>query len=117
MSFLDKLLGLGAKASYPSKYQLVERQIDPETIVSGVRVTDGPLTGMVFTVSPSVEIKESNGETSLKYSYVVQIPPKNFQDFDKDSDIVKNTVGDIIIDIISKNYKEEHDSTDFKSNS
>lgn len=106
-NFLSRFFGLN-KAPYAiPQYILVEKQINPELIVSGIKVTSGPLDGMVVTTSPTVEFKETpSGEIKVKFEYVVQIPPKD-KSFIKNNELIERVVGDIIIDIIEKDQNQD----------
>lgn len=113
---ISKIFNFNKKPVTKLDYQLVERQINPELIVSGVKVTSGPLAGLIFTTSPTVSFKEDiSGEVKLKYEYVIQIPPKDpvFRD---NIELIERTVGDIILDIIEKNYSDANRESDFECN-
>lgn len=124
MKWIQKMISLikaffKGKETSPSnlpEYTFVDRLVDKNQVVTGVKIKSGNYAGMIFTSNPSVQFKEKpNGELEMKFDYVIQMPPDNRESLLDDAE-VQTVVGDIILDIIYKNLdKEDADrDVDFK---
>lgn len=127
MKWIQKMISLikaffkGRETSPSSlpEYTFVDRLVDKNQVVTGVKIKTGNFAGMIFTSNPSVQFKEKpNGELEMKFDYVIQMPPEN-QDSLLDDASVQKVVGDIILDIIYKNLdkKDADRDVDFKRSS
>ena len=107
MSWLSNLLTFGAKAPIQvAKYSLVERATESGDAIQGVRIDSGPLSGMVFSVPTNVVFNEgSGGKITLKFTYDVHRVPTD-RSLHPNDPIVETIIGDIIVDIIARNYSE-----------
>lgn len=85
----------------PAKYELVEQTLSDGSFVQGVRILLEPYTGIVVTVSPKVEIKEVDDGLHLAFDFNIVSNPNNAE---ANYELLRPVVGDIILDIIEKDY-------------
>lgn len=94
------------------EYTFVDRVVSENTVVTGVKVKSGKFAGMIFTSNPSVEFKHlPDGRLDMNFQYVIQVPPADVITLE-DAESLRNTVGDIILDIIYKNLDKEDANRD-----
>lgn len=93
-------------------YAFVDKVIDRNQVVTGIKVKSGKFNGMVFTSNPSVSFMEkADGGLDMKFDYVIQVPPDDISSLD-DSSGIQKSVGDIILDIIYKNLEKDDANRD-----
>ena len=86
----------------PAMYELVEQSLQGGTIVPGIRIVQDPYKGVIITVSPKVEIKIIGDEMHMVYDFnIVSLPAGMDQ---PNHDELRKFVGDIIVDIMAKDY-------------
>lgn len=87
-------------------YTLVEKKIDNEHFRQGVKLCDGKYKGIIFTTSPKIGlIPQDDGTVKLQYSYQVEYIPPDFKEEVNYFEMEK-IVGDVIMDIINKDYSK-----------
>lgn len=97
MSFLDFF----RKKSGELQYELVEYQIDQETFRQGIRLLDSTYKGIIVTVDPVVKVREEEDQLRISFDFTVEANPCKIE-VSKDS--LRPIVGDIIVDLMSKDY-------------
>lgn len=97
MSFLDFL----RKKSKSLQYELVEYQIDEETFRQGIRLLDSTYAGIVVTVDPVVKVREEADQLRISFDFTVEANPCKIE---VSKDDLRPIVGDIIVDLMSKDY-------------
>lgn len=100
-------------------YIFVDKVISKDEVVTGIKIKSGPLSGMIFTANPSVNFTEKkDGHIDMHFEYVVQVAPENREAL-LNNELVTNTLGDIISDIIKKNLdtNDANRDIDFKRSS
>lgn len=84
-------------APSPLSYEFVERKLDEDVIQTGTRIKAGKYAGLVFSTGPVTFTEE--GETiKLNYKYMVEYLPEGVEV----EDDLSNIIGDIIMDVVSK---------------
>lgn len=97
MSFLDFL----RKKSKSLQYELVEYEIDEETFRQGIRLLDSTHNGVVVTVDPVVKVREEGDRLMISFDFTVEANPRKIE---VSKDALRPIVGDIIVDLMSKDY-------------
>jgi len=97
MSFLDFL----RKKSRELQYELVEYQIDKDTFRQGIRLTDSTYNGIIVTVDPVVKVREEGDQLRISFDFTVEANPRKIE---VSKDTLRPIVGDIIVDLMSKDY-------------
>lgn len=90
------------KAEKPAFYELVECDLGDGVILQGAKILEGPYKGVIVSIHPNVKVREENNSIKLIYDYSVEYVPT-------DKEITKaelfHTVGDIIVDMVDKDYR------------
>lgn len=98
-----------------STYELVETQLDNEIFRQGIRIKSGKYARVVVTISPKVHFNElADGTIELKFDHFVEYCPSEIE---IDRIELHNVVGDILMDIIKKEYKDAPRATDTEHSS
>lgn len=84
-------------AKEPLSYEFVEKKLDEDLIQTATRIKEGKYAGLVFSTGPVTFTEE--GETiKLNYKYMVEYLPEGVEV----EDDISNIIGDIIMDVVSK---------------
>lgn len=98
MSLLDFF-----KKSSRLQYELVEYKLDENTYRQGIRLLDSKHTGIIVTVDPVVKVKEENDMLNVSFDFTVESNPNKIE---VTKDELRPVVGDIIVDLMSKDYAQ-----------
>jgi hypothetical protein len=86
-------------------YEFVERKVEGDEtglVQVATRITYGKYEGLIFSTGP-VTFEENGPEIKLNYKFIVEFLPENME-LASDLD---NVVGDIIMDVLSKEHTED----------
>lgn len=97
MSILDFFR---SKKSGP-QYELVEHELDKDIFRQGIRLTCSTFNGIVVTVSPKVQVKEEADQLRIAFDFTIEANPNSI---DVTKDQLHPVVGDIIVDLMTKDY-------------
>jgi hypothetical protein len=87
------------KKATKQSYELVEMEVSPDTFRQGIRLLE---SGIVVTISPKVAINEhEDGTLHVAFDFNIEANPNNNT---ITYDELKSHIGDIIIDLIEKDY-------------
>lgn len=84
-----------------SHYELVEYKVDENTFRQGIRLTSERFSGLVVTLSPVVKLREENDVLKLTFDYTIEVNPKQVDTSDAE---LRPAIGDIILDLMKKDY-------------
>ena len=103
MSLIDRFFsGRKDELRGVPEFVFVDRVIDKETVITGIKILGGPAKGMIFTWNPQVSFShKDDGNIDMKFEYAIQVPPSDSSILD-DNQLLTNIVGDIITSVIKK---------------
>ena len=91
-----------SKTVSDSEYELVEHPLDDGGAVPGVRLLKEPYAGVIVTISPKVSVKVVDEELRVSFDYNVVFMPTGMGPIDHST--FKPIIGDIVVDIMQKDY-------------
>jgi hypothetical protein len=83
------------------QYELVEYKVDETTFRQGIRLTSDRFSGIVVTISPVVKLREEDDVLKVIFDYTIEANPKQVDTSDVE---LRPAVGDIILDLMKKDY-------------
>lgn len=99
MSFLDFFRKEQKKSELP--YELVENEIDDEIFRQGIRLLHQEYHGVVVTIDPKVQVVPEPDRLVIKFDFDVMSNPNNIE---IDRALLHPIIGDIIVDLMNKDY-------------
>ena len=78
-------------------YSFVERKVDDEFIQTAIKIVGGKYDRVIFSVGPSVSLKEVDDQMTLSYKYILEFQPPGLE---IDHDELNNVIGDLLMEII-----------------
>lgn len=86
-------------------YSFVEKRTGDGGIRMGLRIHSGPHKGIIFTTSPRISFSEQeDGSCRMNFDFTVEKLPTNLNRDIIDSPELKSEVGDIILDVIDRDW-------------
>ena len=83
------------------QYELVEYKLDENTFRQGIRLTRDRFKGIVVTVDPVVKVTEEGDQLKVTFDFTIEANPSKIEVVKDD---LRQTVGDIIVDLMAKDY-------------
>ena len=99
MKILDFLFNRNRGSS--KQYELVEYQLDDKTFRQGIRLLNSKYDGIVVTLDPVVKLDPQEDELKLSFDFTVEANPNSIE-IDKNE--LHSYVGDIVVELIEKDY-------------
>ena len=89
------------KPSAPATYEIMEQALKDGSIVPGVKILIEPYVGVIVTISPKVEVKEIEDALHVIFDFNIVSNPTGVE---IEYAELKPIVGDIVVDIMQKDY-------------
>ena len=83
------------------QYELVEYKLDENTFRQGIRLLCDRFNGIVVTVDPVVKVAEEGDQLKVTFDFNIEANPHKIE---VTKDDLRQTVGDIIVDLMAKDY-------------
>lgn len=101
---LEMFLGRKKPEAFYPAYQIVEAKFQDEDDMfrQGIKILEGPYRDIILTIHPQVKLQEEDGQLRLRFDYTIEkIPDETI-----DTSGIRQTIGDIIMDMMYKDYVE-----------
>lgn len=86
------------------QYELVEHPVDENNSRQGIRLLDSKFNGIVVTIAPKVDVRIDPETDALrvKFDFTIESNPSRIDYVWSD---LRDHVGDVIVDIMKKDYR------------
>jgi hypothetical protein len=82
-------------------YELVENEIDDDVFRQGIRILHKEFKDVIVTIDPKVQVIPNDDKLVIKFDFDVVSNPNKI---DIDKKLLHPIVGDIIVDLMKKDY-------------